>query len=445
MLIAGTQVEELRQEAHKLLADAAAILTNAEHTAEDRAKAFAMKDRAMEIKEQVDALVVIGEAAAGLEQVVKQENKGGDQQTKKPKQFKTLGQFFQGVYAASFRGYRDDRLEMWSDPTEPATSKQLDSGWIEGVEKKDLLESIGASGGFLVPVEQRTELLRWPAMDLVVRPRATVIPMRRRSIRVPVLDQTSTTSGQPHWWGGVLAFWTEEAESKHETDPSFRQIELVAHKLATYTEASDELLADSAISLEAFLAASFSEVIAWEEEDAFLTGTGAGQPLGVITAVNQPTLVVTPQAALNLAVADFATMLENFVGRSPVWMMSQRWMSELIQLNGPAGNPSYVFIPNAREDVPATLFGYPIFWNEHMPLPGNIGSVLLADWSKYLIGDREATTIDSSKHFRFQNDLTAWRAVHRVDGQPWLSAPLTYQDGTTQVSPFVILGTVSGT
>jgi len=27
-----------------------------------------------------------------------------------------------------------------------------------------------------------------------------------------------------------------------------------------------------------------------------------------------------------------------------------------------------------------------------------------------------------------------------VDGQEWLSTPLTYEDGTTQVSPFVILG-----
>ena len=29
--------------------------------------------------------------------------------------------------------------------------------------------------------------------------------------------------------------------------------------------------------------------------------------------------------------------------------------------------------------------------------------------------------------------------IHRVDGQPWLNAPLTYQDTTTQVSPFVAL------
>jgi hypothetical protein len=46
-------------------------------------------------------------------------------------------------------------------------------------------------------------------------------------------------------------------------------------------------------------------------------------------------------------------------------------------------------------------------------------------------------------HYRFRYDLMAWRAVHRVDGQPWLSAPLTLADGAFQISPFVILGDVA--
>jgi hypothetical protein len=49
-------------------------------------------------------------------------------------------------------------------------------------------------------------------------------------------------------------------------------------------------------------------------------------------------------------------------------------------------------------------------------------------------------TIDTSSHERFQYDETSWRAVHRVDGQPWLNAPITLADGSTQISPFVILG-----
>jgi HK97 family phage major capsid protein len=217
----------------------------------------------------------------------------------------------------------------------------------------------------------------------------------------------------------------------------------VAHKLVCYTEASDELLEDSIVSLEALLRASFAGVTAWERQNAFINGTGAGQPLGLINAA--ATITIAPVALGALAVADFVNMLEAFQGRNPIWMINRQWMSDLLQLNGPAGNPSYVFIPNAREGAPATLFGFPVYYVEQMPLPGAVGSVVLADWSKYLIGDRSAITIDSTKAYRFRYDLTSWRCVSRVDGQPWLRAPLTYSDGSTQVSPFVQLGAVAAT
>ena len=434
MKITGTQVNEMRQKAEKLFDDVSEVLTNETATAEERVEAFKKKDEAMALAERIDSLVTIKEAMQGLEQI--NAKQVGDQPAAK---FQKLGHFLQAVYASTFQSRYDPRLKTWNDPNEPSSPAKVNAqGWIEA---KDLEEAIGASGGFLVPVEQREELLVHEGTQLVVRPRATIIPMRRRSVLIPVLDQTGTVAGQPHWWGGVLARWTEERGLKEETQPAFKQINLVAHKLVTYTEASDELLADSAISLEALLSQFFSQVIDWEEEFAFVQGSGAGQPLGVITAVGQPTIVVAPVAANALAVTDFANMLMSFMGNNPVWMMSRRWMARLIELNGPANNPSYVFIPGSVvNNVPSTLFGYPIFFSEMMPLPGVQGSVLLADWSKYLIGDRQATTIDSSKHFRFQNDLTAWRATHRVDGQPWLSAPLSYQDGTTSVSPFVILG-----
>jgi HK97 family phage major capsid protein len=87
--------------------------------------------------------------------------------------------------------------------------------------------------------------------------------------------------------------------------------------------------------------------------------------------------------------------------------------------------------------------GYPIVWTEKLPALGTQGDILLANWPDYLVGDRQATTIDASMHYRFRYDLMAWRAVHRVDGQPWLSAPLTLADGAFQISPFVILGDVA--
>lgn len=439
-IIQDTRITEMKGQASKLLSDANALMLKAGITSDDTAKALAMLREAQDIKTNIDNLMQIKEAAKALEGIATQPRQGDDKPV--PKGFKTLGQFLQEVFLVSHKGKPGNRIKSWADPSEPSNGKHTgEDGWME---TKDLLESVGASGGFLVPTEENNTLLNWTMTgdNMVVESRATVIPMRRRAIRIPALNQGGTTAGQPHWFGGVIVQWTEEAGEKPETEPSFRQIELVAHKLTCYTEASDELLDDSAVSLEALLTQLFRDATLWYRQNAYINGSGAGMPLGVL---NSPaTITHQPHTANALNVSDFAGMLSKFQGTNPVWFMNRQWMSDLLQVNGPSGNASYVFINNIREGVGNTLLGYPLFFVEQMPAPGQDGSVLLADWSKYLIGDRQATTIDSSKHFKFRNDMTSWRCVSRVDGQPWLNTPLTWSDGSTQTSPFVKLGAIAG-
>jgi HK97 family phage major capsid protein len=210
--------------------------------------------------------------------------------------------------------------------------------------------------------------------------------------------------------------------------------------LIGYTEVSDELLEDSAISISDFFNSELGFVggAGWMEDFAFLRGTGAGQPLGVINAGATIT-VARASVGTPIQYIDTVNMLENFLpsGRG-VWFANQTTLSNLMTMQHPSGQ--YVWQPNLQAGVPSLLHGMPIVFTEKLPTVGNAGDLLLADWRYYLVGDRQATTIDNSMHARFQYDLTAWRMVHRVDGQPWLSAPLTLQDGTAQVSPFVILG-----
>lgn len=441
MEIQETRITDLKTQAGKLLTDALSILNKPEKTAEETAQAVKMKDEAMKIKADIDALIEIKAAGEAFAKIVTTPKKDDDAPA--PNGFKNLGEFLCEAWLVQNRGKASRRLKTWIDSAEPSDGLTTGQGrYWEG--QKDLVESIGASGGFLVPTEQSNQFLSWDMIGdhTIAESRATRIPMRRREIRIPALKQDGTTAGQPHWWGGVLAKWTEEGGLKEETQPTFREVGLVAHKLVCYTEASDELLEDSAVSLEALLTSMFRGVTMWERQNAFINGSGAGQPLGLLNA--PATLTHQPFAANALAVSDFAGMLEKFQGSSPVWFMSRQWMSELIQLNGPTGNPSYVFISNARDSVSSTLFGYPLYFVEQMPAKGQDGSVLLADWSKYLVGDRQAITIDSSKHARFQYDITSWRCVSRVDGQPWLNAPFTWSDGSTQTSPFVKLGAIAG-
>lgn len=414
--------------ATKLFEGAKAILGNPEATAEDKAKIEPMLEDAKRLKTEAIQLKDIETASMELEQFATEEQK--DDPKTELSGFKSWGEFLSAEQQARRGRFVDPRL-MWFNEergkSEPAT--------------KQMVEQTGASGGFLVPTEFLAQLQAVIAENAIVRPRATIIPMRRRQINVPVLDQTGTTAGVPHWFGGMQFYWAEEAASKTITEAEFRQIELVAHKLIGYTRASDELLDDSAISLEAFLAGplGFTGGAVWMEDYAFIQGTGAGQPLGVIVA--GATITVPRQADGTAGFVDLCNMMENFLPTGQgVWLITQSLMSEIIQLNGPAGNPSYVWINNGREGIPGMIFGYPVIWTEKCPLIGEPGDVILADWKYYLIGDRQATTVESTKYDRWQYDQTSWRMVHRVDGQPWLSAPLTYSDGSSQVSPFVILG-----
>jgi HK97 family phage major capsid protein len=429
------------EKGNALFEEAKALLFKEDGDAQDAERRDQLMEEGRQCFKRAADLKEIEKAVAELD-LFNEEKK----EVERGPQVKSLGQWVQAVhmvYQPSYRGPDPMRMlgKRFDDPEE---GSELPS-WLskQASERKDLLEQTGAVGGFLVPIEFRPELLGVIYEDNPIRQRATTVPMRRRQVQYPTLDQTGTAAGATRQHGGIVATWTEEATQKDETEPNFRQINLVAHKLVCYTEASDELLADEAVGLVSFLSGEmgFAGAIRWEEEYTFLRGTGTGQPLGVLPAAC--TLTVNRAAAGTFNVADIANMVQSHHGDSPTWHLSRSAMSTLIQLNGPAGNPSYFWQPSARDGMPGTLMGYPIDYTEKLPTLGTAGDILLANWKHYLIGDRQATTIDSSQHFRFRNDITAWRAVHRVDGQPWLSAPITLADGATQISPFVILGDVA--
>lgn len=429
-----TTVKELNEEAKTLFAQAKEILLNSDATAEEKEKAPKLIADAKDLQKRAGQLQDITE---NIDDIIEHEEKKQPpeeaKQTRASKaEFKDWAEYLSAVWRAqhpNIKAAPDQRLQFFKDRDE------------EAAEKKDMAEAVGATGGFLVPAEFLNQMQGVMAEDSLVRSRATIIRMRRRQINVPVLDQTGTTAGIPHWFGGMQFYWAEEAQEKTEDDPNFRQASLVAHKLIGYTRASDELVDDSAISLSDFLSGPLGMAggISWMEDYAFIRGTGAGQPLGPVNA--GATITVNRAAQNTVGLVDLLNMLENFLpsGRG-TWFYTQSALRELMEISGPAGNASYVFMPSAREGVPDTIFGYPAVRTEKCPRIGTAGDFILGDWRYYLIGDRQATTVESTKFDRWRYDQTSWRAVHRVDGQPWLSAPLTYEDGTTQVSPFVILG-----
>ena len=301
-----------------------------------------------------------------------------------------------------------------------------------------LLEGTDSTGGFLVPEEFRATLLGRAIERSVVRPYATVIPMRSDTLSIP---KTMDTSHASNLYGGIIAYWLEEAGSKTATEPKFGQIKLIAKKLAGYTYASDELLADSAVALEALLTQQFGSALAWYEDLAFLRGTGVGEPYGIFTSGS--CLSINRGSTTAVTLADLANIMarmypDSLYGPNTVWIMSPAILAQLIQMST-TPITWVVSSSGASTRIPAQILGMPFIVTEKVPTLGSAGDIGLYDLSYYLIGDRQDLRIDTSIHTRFTTDETAWRFVERVDGQPWVESAFTPYNGGDTLSPFVQL------
>jgi HK97 family phage major capsid protein len=107
-----------------------------------------------------------------------------------------------------------------------------------------------------------------------------------------------------------------------------------------------------------------------------------------------------------------------------------------MQLQNTAG---FLIFASGVAGGPDTLLGRPYKVTEMLPSLGKFGDIMLIDPTFYVIGDRQATTIEATQFDKWAEFKTSWRVMHRVDGQPWLDAPITFSDGSFQVSPFIAL------
>jgi len=276
---------ELVARRKQLLEEAVKILTSPEVSAEDMQKAEAMKEDAQKIEKQI---ATVREVMAQLEHASEEIEKVAAKDVPQAGVFTSEAHFLREVAKAGdirYHGRVHPGLKGFSSVGEEGPESKWEIELAKGT-KATMVENVGERGGFLVPQEYRATLFGVQPEASIVRSRATIIPMARRQVLLPAVDQTDTTEGAPHWFGGILAYWTEEAAEKTQAEPTFRQITLTAYELTCYSRMSEMLLEDSAISLEGLLRSQlgFPGAIQWAEEYAFLRGTGAGQPLGILNA-----------------------------------------------------------------------------------------------------------------------------------------------------------------
>jgi HK97 family phage major capsid protein len=192
----------------------------------------------------------------------------------------------------------------------------------------------------------------------------------------------------------------------------------------------------------------FAEEITFKAENAVLNGTGAGQPLGIF---NSGALVTESAESGQAADTITATNILNMFSRLPtrsatnaVWLVTQECLPQLWTMTMPTSNVIMFQPPGLNGNIEAnapygTLLGRPVLPVEYLGRLGDLGDILLADLSQYLMIDKGGVDAQESMHVRFLYEEMTFRITYRVDGQPaWRTAMTPASGGPTQ-SPFVTL------
>lgn len=276
-------------------------------------------------------------------------------------------------------------------------------------EKAAFNAGTNADGGFTIPEELEASLLSYAEEEGVVRPRATKISMKSDTWKKNKLDQSSSQ------FGGVTISWVGESDTTTDTKFSMGQISLVAKKALMLTTESREIINDSAIDFANYVVNIFGRALAYFEDDAFLNGTGIGQPLGVLADTNIP--VVHRKTANQIVYEDINKMfyaLKPVFRRQAIWIGSTGAIQYIDGLVDGVGKP--LLSESLKSTTPTTLKGKGFVETEKCAALGSKGDLAFVDFSWYYIGDREGTTVDASVHDRFRYDEITIRLVKRVDG-----------------------------
>jgi HK97 family phage major capsid protein len=317
-----------------------------------------------------------------------------------------------------------------------------------------LNETVASDGGFLLDVETGREIEKVAFDTGILAAKTRKIPLGGNSvgIKIPTVDETSRANGSR--WGGVRAYWQNEASATTATKPKFGMVELGLNKLFALVYATDELLTD-VTALGSYISQAAGEEIAFSLDDAIVRGPGAGVPLGVLNAACTVSVAKEgSQAAATVLYQNVSKMRARMTPRSFLkaeWYVNVDCFPQLEQLHVPhknvagtenVGGQSVWLPPRGAQDPPnGTLFGRPVNVIEHAESIGTVGDIMLLDLGEYLMTTKGGVQTASSIHVNFLTDETAFRFTYRTDGQPSRKSAITPYRGTGTLSPFVTLAT----
>lgn len=400
------KLNELRTERGKLIHEARAIIDKAEAekrglSVEEQGKCDELISKQEELRGNIDREEKLAEAerqAAEIELRTKDKSK----ETKAPEDET------RGVSPRGTEEYRSAFSKFLAGGT-----RALSEGEIRALQSDS-----DTAGGYMVSSEQFVnQLIKAIDNKVFLRNLATKFQVpTAQSLGAPSIENNPAD-----------AEWTAEVLTGDEDSTmSFGKRELSPHPLAKRIKVSKKLLRQLG-GAEALVRDRLAYKFAVSEEQAFMTGSGSNQPLGVFTAsangISTSRDVSTGNTATAMTLDGLTrarySLKQDYMNASE-WVFHRDAVLQLALIKD--GNGNYIWRESIRVGEPDRLLNLPINISEYAPNTFTTGLYvgLLGDFSYYWIADALNMQVQVLNELYAETNQVGYIGRMEVDAMPVL-------------------------
>ncbi len=288
-------------------------------------------------------------------------------------------------------------------------------GALSEKEFRALSVGTGSKGGYITaPHEFVAELLKNVDNRVHIRQRARKFTCQRgATLGFPALDARAA----------VFTRGSEISEPTENDSIAFGQRELKPIELKSLFKISEKLLSAAVLNVDGIIRDEIGYALGITEEQEFMTGTGAGQALGLFTASDYgistgrdvSTDNTTTAVTFDNLIEVQESVKEQYQGACE-WLGSRTLAKKCRKLKGTDGQ--YIWEESGKAGSPSLLLGKPFIRSEYVPATFTAGLYvgLYGDLSNYWIADsldlqilelNELYAVTFQKGYRVQTEMDA--------------------------------------
>lgn len=286
-----------------------------------------------------------------------------------------------------------------------------DTNLLSSMSQKMLSSTSPTDGGYFLPTETQHLIMQHLHDNSLMRRLCSVQTISTDALEL-IDDYDQAGAG-----------WSHETGTITDTDtPKIHKRRILVNEVYAQPKATQKLIDDAVIDIEHWLVSKVSASFARLENQAFINGSGVGQPKGILSypsgkefgAVEQITTSAKSDVHADDLIRLIYSLPEKFAAKSCL-LMNRQLVEKLRLMRTSQGQ--YLWQPGLAEHSPSTFMGVPIHECNEMPMiqSGKVAAAI-ADFSEaYLIVDRQGISILRDPYT--EKPFVKFYATKRVGGE----------------------------